>query len=236
MNAIPYESREEDWDRYDDEMDEALPGRPRRNYLNKWSALLFALILGGAGFYGGIRVEKGQLASSGSTGTGFASALASRFGAAATGTAGSGSSTTAGGSTGASGAAGTTGASGAAGTSGASGFAGRFGGGFGGFAGLAGSSTVGTISSISGNTIYVAETSGNTVKVKLSSVTKFTKTVTVTKAKIYPGDSVVIAGPAGKNGTVTATSLTDSGTRSSASGSTSSSSSTSGSSAVSSLF
>jgi len=212
MNAIPFEGREEDWDRYgDDETEGELPGRPRRQFFNRWSALLFAVILGAVGFYVGVRVEKGQLAST---------STASPFAALA-------------------GAAGRTGAAGTSttGTSGASSFASRFGGDAGGFAGFGGASgaTIGTISSVNGNTLYITETSGNTVKVTLSSATKITKSEGVSKSKLYPGDSVVIAGVKGSGGTVSATTVTDSGTRASTSSSTTSSS-TSGSSAVSSLF
>lgn len=222
MNAIDSESREADWDRYDEELGGELPGRPRRQFFNKWTALLFAVIVGAGCFYGGIRVEKNQLASS-SSGSTVASTFASRFGAAAggTGTTAGGTSTTAGSSTSST-------------SSGASG-AGRFGGG--GFASLfgggGGSATVGTVSSVDGHTIYVDETSGNTVKVTLSKVTTITKSEPVSKAKVYPGDTVVISGVSGKNGTVAAASVTDSGTRSTGSSTTSSSSSGSG---LSSLF
>jgi hypothetical protein len=225
VNAIPYENHEEeDWDAVGDaELDHELPGRPRRQYFNRWTALLFAVVVGAAGFYAGIRVEKNQLAGS-SSGTSLASAFASRL---------SGTGTTTGSASGASGRSGTSGASGA---SGASGFAGRFGG-FGGFGGLGGgSAAAGTVSSVNGGTIYVQETSGNTVKVRLSSVTKITKSMPVTKAKVYPGDTVVIAGVTGKSGTVTATTITDSGVRATGSSSTGSSSTGSGSGSISSLF
>jgi hypothetical protein len=232
VNVIPDARREEDWDSYDDEFEDTIPGRPRRQFLNKWSALLFALILGGVGFYVGIRVEKHQLAGS-STGSGFAGALASRFGGAgATGAAGA-TATTGGASTTA-----TSGTAGAGTGAGASGFAGRFGGGAGGFAGALGGSggTVGTVSSVDGNTLYIQETSGNTVKVVLSSATKVTKTESVSKSKVDPGDTVIAAGVTGKNGTVTATSLTDSGVRSTGSTSNSTGASGSGSGGVGSLF
>ena len=59
----------------------------------------------------------------------------------------------------------------------------------------------------------MTETSGNTVKVKLSGATTITKSETV-KHKLFPGDEVVIAGAKGSKGTVAATSVTDSGARS----------------------
>ena len=178
-------------DDLDDEFEDELPARPRIKFLTPWTAALVALILGGVGFYVGVRVEKSKTTTSGSTsGT---SAFARAF-----------SST--GGATGKTGAAGRTGS--------ASSFASRFGG-AGGFAGAGGAgATIGSISSVNGNTIYVTTTSGNTVKVKLSGATAITKSATVSKHKLFPGDEVVIAGAQGSKGTVAATSITDSGARS----------------------
>jgi len=87
----------------------------------------------------------------------------------------------------------------------------------------------------------MTDSSGNTVKVTLSSATKLTKTVTVGKARVRPGDTVVVQGLKNKSGTLAATSLSDSGASSSGGGSGSSSSGSSaagrgGSSAVNSLF
>jgi hypothetical protein len=225
---VESDAPEEPYDDYDDDFgtDASLPGRPRRVLVNRYSAGLAAVLIGAACFYAGVRVEKSQVSSRSSTGTGgtgaFA-ALASRFGAAA----GSGSSATA--------------RSGGA-------AAGRFGGaaGAGGFAGFAGAGagggTAGTISTIDGDTLYLTESSGNTVKVKLSSATTLTKTVSVAKKSLFPGDTVSVTG-ATKGGTVTATAVADSGSSSAATSSTSgttgassSSSTGSGASGLSSLF
>jgi hypothetical protein len=204
----------EPFDDYDDGFDQALPVRTRAQYLTPLTALLMALILGGVGFYVGIRVEKSQTTG----GAGGTSAFARAF----TGATG-GSSTT-----------GSTSRTGALGSS-----ASRFGAGFGGAAG-AGAGTVGSVSSVDGNTIYVKETGGNTVKVKLSSATTISKSESVSKKKLYPGDEVVVSGSAGSSGTVLATSVTDSGASSTgttgASSSSSSSSTGSASSQISSLF
>jgi hypothetical protein len=75
-----------------------------------------------------------------------------------------------------------------------------------------GNASFGTISSVSGNTVYVTEASGNTVKVTLSPATKVTKSQSVTKSSLRPGDAVVIQGATSSNGTVSATSVSDSGT------------------------
>ena len=71
-SAVQYEDdREEQWDDTDDETP-ALPGRPRRQLFNRWTAALLALITCAIGFYAGIRVEKGQVSSSSGTARGFA--------------------------------------------------------------------------------------------------------------------------------------------------------------------
>ena len=219
MSAIPYDAPEEQWVDYPEEDTAPLPTRPRRNWWGRGTAILLALLVGVIGFYAGVRVEKGQVSNSTSSSSGLASALASRFGRGA----------------GASGAAGTAGASGAG--------ASRFGGGFGGAAGLfaggaGGGASFGTVSSVSGNTIYVQESTGNVIKVTLSSATKVTKSQGVAKSALRPGDTVIVQGVKGSNGSVSATSVNDSGARaaSSTSSSSGSSSPSSGSSAVSSLF
>jgi Domain of unknown function (DUF5666) len=210
--SSPQQLAAEPYDEYDDGFDDDLPVRPRANYLTPLTALLMALILGGVGFYVGIRVEKSKTSS----GTGAASAFTRAFSGGTAATAGTGST-------------GKTGSSSRTGATGAGSFASRFAaGGLGGAAG----GTVGSVSSVSGNTIYVNETSGNTVKVKLSSATKISKSESVTRKKLYPGDAVVVAGSASSNGTVHATSVTDSGASSTGASSTGGSS-TSGSSSTS---
>ena len=103
--------------------------------------------------------------------------------------------------------------------------------------GFGAAGTTGSVSSVDGNTIYVKETGGNTVKVKLSSSTKISKTEGVSSKKLYPGDAVSVSGTTASNGTVNATSVTDSGaSASSTSASASGSSATSNASAVRSLF
>jgi hypothetical protein len=76
-----------------------------------------------------------------------------------------------------------------------------------------GAASFGTVSSVNGNTIYVMQASGNTVKVTLSSATKITKSQSASKSSLHPGDALVIQGATGKNGTLAATSVSDSGAR-----------------------
>jgi hypothetical protein len=123
--------------------------------------------------------------------------------------------------------------------SGAAGAAGRTGAGFRagvfGAAGAgAGGGTFGTVSSVSGNSLFVTDTSGNTIKVSLSSATKVTKNVGVGKKAVRPGDLVVVSGAKGTNGTVSATTVSDTGASPAAAAGGSSRSS--GSSAVNQLF
>jgi hypothetical protein len=222
MNAIPYDGPEENWDSYEDEPELALPGRPRRKVLSWSSAALFALLLGVVGFYVGVRVEKNQLSSATST---------SAFSAVTAG-AGAGAARAGAGATGA--------AAGARAGGAARGRAGLLRGLFGGGAGGGGANTTfGTVSSISGNTLYVTSASGNTVKVTLSSATKVTKNVGVGKNAVRPGDLVVVAGAKSANGTLSATTLSDTGSSpavAAGGGSGSSGAGGSGSSAVNSLF
>jgi hypothetical protein len=226
MNAVTIDQREQDWGPYDkDEQQEQLPRRPRRQFFNRRSAALAALITCAAGFYAGVRVEKGQIASS-STGT-----FTLPTGAGATGRAGGRA---------ASGAAGTAGASGTAGAAG--GFAaaaGRFGAAGAGLAG--GNASFGTVASVNGKTLVLTEASGNTVKVRLTSTTTIAKSLPVSRSSVRPGDTVIVQGVPNSSGTVVAASVTDSGAgRSSATGGSSSSGAGSGSggsgSAVGSLF
>jgi len=162
------------------------PRRARRQFLNRRTAALGALVMCAIGFYAGIRVEKSQLASS-------TTSLA-----------------------GAGGGSGTRAAARAGGVGGFPGFAGA-GSGRGSAAGGAGVS-FGTVSSVNGKTVDVTDTSGNTVKVKLTSSTKITKTQSVGRSAIRPGDTIIVTGAQGSAGTTTAASVTDSGNRSSGSG------------------
>lgn len=100
--------------------------------------------------------------------------------------------------------AGATGATGAAGSG-----AGRFASLFGGGAGSRG--TVGTVANVDGNKLYVTTTAGNTVEVVTTRESKVTKSQSVGTGAIHPGDSVVVSGITGSSGTVTASSITDSG-------------------------
>lgn len=208
-----------------------MPRRPRRRLLTRWSAVLLAAMTCAIGFYVGVRVEKGHIASSPTT-IGAGGGFTAGAGFTAGGGAAAGSAATGGGAATSGGAArgGSSGRSAAstAGPAGAAAFAGRFGG---------GNATFGTVGSVDGKTLTLTEASGDTVKVKLTSATKITKTESAKRSQIHPGDTITVSGVTSKHGTVSAATVTDSGasTTGSSSGSASSSSSSGGSS-VSSLF
>jgi Domain of unknown function (DUF5666) len=177
VSAIPYDSHDHNWDQPQQEP-VATPGRPRRRFFNRKTAGLAAVLTCVGGFFAGVQVEKGQLASSGSASTTATAATA----AARTG----------------------------AGAGAASGFAARFGG-AGAAGGAGGNASIGTIASVNGKTIYLTDTSGNTVKVTLSSSTKLTKSLSVSKSSLHPGDTIVVQGVKNSSGTLVATSVSDSG-------------------------
>jgi hypothetical protein len=108
--------------------------------------------------------------------------------------------------------AGATGASGAAG----SGAGGRFASLFSGGAGSRG--TVGTVTNVDGSKLYVTTAAGTMVEVVLTPSSKVTKSESAKAGSIHPGDSVVVSGITSSNGTVTASSVSDSGSSGGAGG------------------
>lgn len=94
------------------------------------------------------------------------------------------------------------------------------GGAFGGSSGGSGGPTIGTVSSTKGRTLYVEDSNGTTVKVKLGGQAKITRSAKAKAGAIHPGDTVVIQGTKNSRGTVTAASVsaTSSNARSSGTG------------------
>ncbi len=170
-----------------EDLDDDLLPPPRRRRLSGLSAVLILVLVAALGVYGGVRLQKSR-ASSDSSGTTSLAALASRF-AAAGGT--------------------RTGATGSR-TGGAGGFAG-FGGGAG-AGGAGGGATFGTVKLVDGDTIYVSMSDGSIVKVRTTpSGTTVTKTVPAKVGDIQPGETVVVRGTTASDGTVSASTVTDSG-------------------------
>jgi hypothetical protein len=186
-----------------------LPPRPRRRLLTPIPLALIAVLLIACGFVAGVQVQKGQGSSTASSSAG----LASRLAAFGTG-----------------GAAGSRSASGGFPTGGGAG-------GFAAGASGAGSLTTGEVSYVRGNTLYVADSQGNTVKVSAAAGSKVTKTVSTQASAIHPGERVVVIGTQAKNGTISARSISVSASESSsATASSSSSSSTTPTSGAPALF
>ena len=131
------------------------------------------------GFIGGVLVEKGQTSSGAAAGG--TSGLAARFAALRGGTSGT------------TGRAGATGAGGAAALFGAGGGANR--------------PTSGTVAYLAGDTLYVTNAEGNTVKVKTSAGTNVTKNVKASVSGIHPGEAVTVTGATAADGTVSAESI-----------------------------
>jgi hypothetical protein len=100
-------------------------------------------------------------------------------------------------------------------------------GGFPGFAG-GGGGAVGTVASVNGRTLVLTETSGNTVKVRLSPSTTITKSQSVSRHAVRPGDTIIVQGAANAQGTTVAASVSDTGASAASSGSSSSSASGTG--------
>ena len=71
-----------------------------------------------------------------------------------------------------------------------------------------GNGTRGTVSYIDGNILYVSTGTGSIVKVRVPKGLTVDRTVTAKTASIRPGETVVIQGETGTNGTVDATGVT----------------------------
>jgi hypothetical protein len=161
---------------------EELPPRPRRRLLgaggNPMALALIGVLLLACGFIGGVLVEKGETSSSSSS-AGGASSFASRIAALR---------------------------GGASSTSARSGAAAAATGGFA-SAGGGGGLTSGQVAYLAGNTLYVTDIEGNTIKVKTTPATSVTKTVKATVNAIHPGETVTVTGATGSNGAVSAESI-----------------------------
>jgi len=210
--VLEYEPTEQQDEWLDD--DSELPRRPRRRLLAPIPLALFAVLLIACGFIGGVLVQKGQggtASASGGVNGAFASRLAALTGAAP----GAGTGAGAGG--------GATSAGGSGSKGGASAFP-RLG-------GSAGGVTTGEVAYVRGNTLYVTDSQGNTVKVNAAAGSKVTKTVSTSAKSIHPGTTVVVLGSKGKNGSISASSISVGSSASSTATGTGASSSSTGASA-----
>jgi Domain of unknown function (DUF5666) len=67
--------------------------------------------------------------------------------------------------------------------------------------------TSGTVTDIIGNTLYVTNSSGNLVKVIVSSTTTVDRDAASTLSGLKPGDTVTVQGPTARSGSVSAASI-----------------------------
>jgi hypothetical protein len=159
---------------------EELPPRPRRRLLGTGANPIFLALLGVLAIACGF--IGGVLVEKGQTSSGAAAGgatgLAARFAALRGGT------------------------SGTTGRAGAGGAAALFGAGAG-----ANRPTSGTVAYLAGDTLYVTNTEGNTVKVKTSAGTNVTKNVKASVSGIHPGEAVTVTGATAADGTVSAESI-----------------------------
>jgi hypothetical protein len=162
---------------YEDEPETGMPPRSRRRLVTPVTTGLVAVLLAAAGFIGGVEVQKGQ-------GSGGGAGAAASAGAAGNATFGAAGGARAGGFGGGPGAAG--GAPGAGG---------------------AGNVTFGTVANKSGNTLYVTDSSGKTIRVQTTASSKITRTAANSVHGVYPGDTVVVQGSTASNGTIKATTV-----------------------------
>jgi hypothetical protein len=181
-DALAHQPLDEQDDWLEEPAEPELPRRPRRRLLTPVPLSLLGVLLIACGFIAGVLVEKGQ--DSSSTSASGASGLASRFAALRSGAA-SGAST---------------------GRNATGAGAGAFAGGGAGPGGGA-SATVGQVAYVSGDTLYVTNTEGNTVKVTTSVASTVTKTVKADVKGIHPGETVIVTGSAGANGAIDAESV-----------------------------
>jgi hypothetical protein len=182
---VDYEPDEQESEWLDDESE--LPRRPRRRLLSPIPLALLAVLLIACGFIGGVLVQKGQggtASPGGGTSGGFPSLAALKGALPGAGAAGGPSS---------------------AGGSGAKGGTGAFPGIA--RAGSGGGVTTGEVAYVRGNTLYVTDSEGNTVKVKAAAGSKVTKTVSTKASSIHPGTTVVVLGSKAKNGSISASSI-----------------------------
>jgi hypothetical protein len=190
----------------DEEQEELLPRRPRRRLLAPVPVALGAVLTIACGFIGGVEVEKSQTSSSSGGGRlgAFAGAGLTGRAAGASRSGGGVGSARSGGSTrglgafaAGSGTGGTTGAA-AADTAGA---------GAGGAGATGAGITLGEVSFVRGTTLYVANSQGNTVKITPAAGSRITKTVSTSVRAIHPGETVVVRGSQGKDGSIAASSI-----------------------------
>ena len=75
------------------------------------------------------------------------------------------------------------------------------------FPGTTGTDTTGTVKLVDGANVYITTSDGSTVKVATSSTSKVTKSVDVALSDLKAGDTVVVQGTTGADGSIAASSI-----------------------------
>lgn len=163
----------------------ALPPRPRRPKLPPVAIGLLGVVIAGAGFIGGVQVQKRSGNDAAATDGGMPAGLRAMMG-------GAGGPGAAGGSPGAAG--------GAAAGPGATGSGA-------GATAAASLPTTGQVANVKGSKLYVTTADGATVEVSVGSKATVQRLAESTPGAIHPGDSVIVTGTTGSNGTVRASAV-----------------------------
>ena len=172
-------------DDYIDDVDEEWVNKaPKGLRVPAVVGILALILFAVSGFWGGAALQKHHDKSKATTtaASAFSALAAGRRAAAAGGTTGTGT-----------------------GTGGGGGF---FGGGTGGAGGGGGGRTTGTVSDVEGSTVFVTDASGSIVKVNLAPTTKISKTTSGSASDIQLGDTVVVTGAKGTDGSTAAQTVT----------------------------
>ena len=164
-----------------DEPDE-MPTRASRRVVTAWTMVFAALVLAGVGFVAGIQMEKHNEPPTTGLPAGLAAFANARNGAFP----GAGAFANRGAN-----AATNTGAAGANGATQAP----------------ASSGTTGQIKLVDGSNIYITTSDGSTVEVTTTPTSKVTKSVAGAVGDLKAGDTVTVQGAAGSDGTIAATSI-----------------------------
>jgi hypothetical protein len=165
----------------DGDLTVALARRPKVRLPSLTMTLVIVVVLS-LGFLGGALVGKHYGSSSSTSAAGFGAFT--RFG----GTGAGGTSSSA-----------------SAAPSGSSGFSGRIG-----LFGGSGGATFGTIKLVDGNIVYVQTETGSIVQVTTSAATRVTASTSVPLKDLTPGQTVIVEGTTKANGSVAATSISQS--------------------------
>lgn len=194
----------DDWEWEDDAPRETVPPRPRRRLVTPATVVLAGVALAGAGFVGGVQVQKSSGDAAGGGGLGGRAAMAGGPGGGLPG-----GSPVVGGAGADSGGAGSQadGGGAATGSRGPGSSAARSAGSSGASPGDGTGTTVGTVANVKGSRLYVTGVDGTTIEVRVGDQATVSRLAKSSAGGVHPGDTVVVQGTAGSDGTVRATTV-----------------------------